>query len=53
VNRNLQKGDIIKLDAKVNDELNVYVGNMKKFTALPGSSLDSYAVKISTIIREE
>ena len=50
---NLQKGDIIKLDTKVNDELSVYVGNMKKFTALPGSSPDSYAVKISTIIREE
>lgn len=50
---NLQKGDIIKLDTKVNDELNIYVGNMRKFTALPGASSDSYAVKISTIIREE
>lgn len=50
---NLQKGDIIKLDTKVSDELSVYVGNIKKFTALPGSSPDSYAVKISTIIREE
>lgn len=50
---NLQKGDIIKLDTKVSDELSVYVGNIKKFTALPGSSTDSYAVKISTIFREE
>lgn len=50
---NMQKGDIIKLDSKVTDELSVYVGNLKKFTALPGSSSDSYAVKVSTIIREE
>ena len=49
----MQKGDIIKLDSKVNDELNVFVGNMKKFTALPGSSSNSYAVKVSTIIKEE
>lgn len=50
---NMQKGDIIKLDSKVEDELSIYVGNIKKFTALPGSSSDTYAVKISTIIREE
>lgn len=50
---NMQKGDIIKLNSKISDELNIYVGNMLKFTALPGSSSDSYAVKISTIIREE
>ncbi len=50
---NIQKGDIIKLDSKIEDELDVYVGNIKKFTALPGSSSDSYAVKISTVIREE
>lgn len=49
----MQKGDIIKLNSKVEDALNIYVGNIKKFTALPGSSSDSYAVKISTIIREE
>ena len=49
----MQKGDIIKLNSKVEDELSVYVGNIKKFTALPGSSSDAYAVKISTIIREE
>lgn len=50
---NIQKGDIIKLDSKVEDPLNIYVGNIRKFTALPGSSSDSLAVKISTIIREE
>ncbi|MBR4341142.1 MAG: flagellar motor switch protein FliM [Lachnospiraceae bacterium] len=50
---NIQKGDIIKLNTKVNDELGVYVGNMKKFFALPGTSSDSYAVKISQVIKEE
>jgi flagellar motor switch protein FliM len=50
---NLQVGDIIKLDAKVEDELDIYVGDMLKFTALPGSSGDKYAVKVTSIIREE
>lgn len=50
---NMQRGDIIKLNTKVNDELSIFVGNMKKFTALPGSSSESYAVRISSIIREE
>ncbi|CRZ34554.1 flagellar motor switch protein FliM [Herbinix hemicellulosilytica] len=50
---NMQRGDIIKLDTKVTDELNVYVGNLHKFTALPGSYSGSYAVKISSIIRGE
>ena len=35
------------------DELKIFVGNIYKFTALPGLSSDSYAVKISSIIREE
>ncbi|NLP15684.1 MAG: flagellar motor switch protein FliM [Clostridiales bacterium] len=50
---NMQRGDIIKLNSKVNDELTVYVGNLHKFTALPGSSTGSYAIKISSIIRGE
>lgn len=49
----LQVGDIIRLDTKVDEELNVYVGNIKKFTALPGASGDSYAVRITSVIREE
>ncbi len=49
----MQKGDIIKLDSKVEDELKIFVGNIYKFTALPGLSSDAYAVKISSIIREE
>lgn len=50
---NIQIGDIIKLDTKVNDELEVYVVNIKKFTALPGATSDSYAVRVTSVIREE
>jgi len=42
---NLQVGDIVRLDTKVDQELDVYVGNIRKFTALPGASGDDYAVK--------
>lgn len=50
---NLQVGDIIRLDRKVEDELDVYVGNIKKFTALPGASGEQYAVRVTSVIREE
>lgn len=50
---NLQVGDIIRLDSHVEDELDVYVGNIVKFKALPGSGADNYAVKVTKIIREE
>ena len=49
----LQRGDIIRLDTKVDEELNVFVGNIKKFTALPGAAGDNYAVRITSVIREE
>lgn len=50
---NLQLGDIIRLDKKVDEELDVYVGNIKKFKALPGYSDDKYAVRVTEILREE
>lgn len=50
---NLQVGDIIKIDKKVDQELDVYVGNIKKFKALPGYFEDKYAVRITDVIREE
>lgn len=50
---NIQEGDIIKLNSKVDDEIAVYVGNLYKFTALPGSTSGSYAVKVSSIIKGE
>lgn len=49
----LQVGDIIKVDTKVEDDLDVYVGNIKKFSALPGAFDDAYAVKIKSVYREE
>ncbi len=49
----LQVGDIIKVDTKLEDDLDVYVGNIKKFSALPGAHNDAYAVKIKSVYREE
>lgn len=49
----LQIGDCIRLDTKVDNEMDVYVGNIRKFTALPGVDEDSYAVRVTSVIREE
>ena len=49
----LQRGDIIRLDKKVDDALDVFVGDIKKFTALPGSAGRNYAVRITTVVRED
>lgn len=50
---NLQVGDCIRLNTKVESDMEIYVGNIKKFTALPGANNDSYAVRITSVIREE
>ncbi len=50
---NLQVGDCIRLGSRVDEDMNIYVGNIKKFTALPGTEKDSYAVRITSVIREE
>ena len=50
---NLQVGDCIRLDSRVDTDMEVYVGHIKKFTALPGTEKDSYAVQITSVIREE
>ena len=49
----LQAGDIIRLDTKVDSEMDVFVGNIRKFKALPGSSKDNYAIRVTSVIREE
>jgi len=49
----LQVGDIIRLGTEVDSEMEVYVGNIKKFKALPGSNRDKYAVRVTEVIREE
>lgn len=48
----LQVGDVIRLDTKTDSELNVYVGNLKKFTAMPGANEEHYAVQVVSVIRE-
>lgn len=50
---NLQVGDCIRLDTRVDSDMNIYVGNIRKFTALPGANQDSYAVRVTSVIREE
>lgn len=50
---NLQTGDIIRLDSEINGDLIVYVGNIKKFTAVPGSSKEKYAVQVTSVLGEE
>ena len=50
---NLQLGDIIRLDSEINNDLTVYVGNIKKFTAGPGSSKEKYAVQVTSVLGEE
>lgn len=49
----LAPGDIIRLDTNTESELEIYVGNLKKFKALPGSSKDKYAVRVTEVLREE
>ncbi len=48
---NLGIGDIIRLNTKMDEELNIYVGNINKFTALPGSADDKYAVRLTKVLR--
>ena len=50
---NLQCGDIIKLGSKVDNELDIFVGNIMKFKALPGTSRDAYAVRVTEVLKEE
>ena len=38
---NLQVGDCIRLDSRVDTDMEVYVGNIKKFTALTGTEIAS------------
>ena len=50
---NLQVGDCIKLNSLTDQDMDIYVGNIRKFTALPGTEKESYAVRITSVIREE
>lgn len=49
----LQVGDVIRLDTKVDTDMDVYVGNIRKFTALPGANEEAYAVRVTSVIHQE
>ena len=49
----LQVGDCIRLETKVDEDMDIYVVNIRKFTALPGTEKESYAVRITSVVREE
>lgn len=50
---NLQIGDVIRLSSKVDEEMDIFVGNIRKFKALPGATKKLYAVRVTEVIREE
>lgn len=49
----IQTGDVIRLNSRTDSELEIYVGNIKKFAALPGSQNDHFALRITEVLREE
>ncbi|MGE5552332.1 MAG: flagellar motor switch protein FliM [Betaproteobacteria bacterium] len=48
----LQRGDVIALDAKVSGLLNVRIGDRVKFQARPGVVGSKLAVEIATVVKE-
>ncbi len=49
----LSSSDIIKLDKDIDSELDIYVGNLLKFTGTPGEYKNKMAVKINHVIQRE
>jgi flagellar motor switch protein FliM len=50
---NLQKGDIIKLNTKINSDIEVMVGGIKKFNGKPGLYEGKNSIQVTSIIRKE
>ncbi|MCM8901208.1 flagellar motor switch protein FliM [Caldicoprobacter algeriensis] len=48
----LQKGDVIKLDKKVDEDIDVYVGGVKKFWGVVGLKKNNLAIQITSICKE-
>jgi len=48
----LQVGDVIKLDNKLDDEVKINVGSSLKFYGIPGSNKNKVAVKITRVQRD-
>ncbi len=49
----LQSGDVLALDSGVNEELEVRVGDLLKFYAIPGVRKNKEAVKITRVVKKE
>lgn len=49
----IQPGDVIQLDTRVNDDMKVFIGDLYKFKARPGVKNKRMAIKITGVIREE
>lgn len=49
----IQEGDVIQLDSPINNDLQVYVGDIFKFKARPGVKKNRISIKITGVIREE
>lgn len=49
---NLQPGDVIQLDKKIHEDIEVVVGKQQKFLARPGVKKKKVAIKISDFIQE-
>jgi len=48
----LQPGDVIMLDSKVNDPVEIMVGSRKKYLGKPGTMGSKMAVQISSVLKE-
>ena len=49
----LSRADIVKLDKDIDSDLDIYVGNILKFTGSPGEYKNKVAVKINKVITRE
>lgn len=49
----LQPGDVLPLDANVNEDMEVMVGEMLKFYATPGVRKNKVALKITRVLKKE
>ena len=49
----LMRSDIVKLDQDIDSDLDIYVGNILKFTGTPGEYKNKVAIKINKVITRE
>ena len=49
----LQPGDVLPLDTGINDDMEVHVGNLLKFYAVPGVKKNKIAIKITKVLKKE